>query len=309
VTSGQVAAGGGVAVTGGSPTGVSGGEPVLGGAPVSGAVPAERGGQSDGRQRLGAVAGTGLGMAVLWLSILVLLPLAAVVVKATGGGWSGFWQAISSQEAVTSIEFTVAASAGVALVNAVMGTLIAWVLVRDRFPGKRLLEVVIDIPFALPTIVAGLVMLTLYGQHSPIGLDLYATRPGVLVALLFVTLPFVVRTTQPVLLALETDVEEAAASLGANGYTVFRRIVLPSIGPAIASGTALAFGRAMGEYGSVILIAGGLSRTEVSSQYIYAQFQDGYLSDAAAAATVLLLVSVIVLSLLSAFQHRQVRRG
>lgn len=264
---------------------------------------------SADRVRLGRFAGAGLGVAVLWLSLLVLLPLAAVVAKGTGAGLGAFWSAVSTHEAVSAIRLTVLSSVAVSAVNAVMGTVIAWVLVRDDFPGKRVVEVLIDIPFALPTIVAGLVLNSLYGPRSPVGINWYASRPGVLVALLFVTLPFVVRTVQPVLMALELDAEEAAASLGAGPVATFRRIVLPAIAPAIAAGTALAFGRAMGEYGSVILIAGGLPRTEVASQYIYQQIESGYLPDAAATATVLLLISVVVLAVLSWLQHWAARRG
>ena len=249
-------------------------------------------------------------MAVLWLSLLVLLPLAAVIAKASGAGWHGLANAFTDREARDALLLTVGLSAAIAIVNAVMGTLVAWVLVRDRFFGKRLLEVVIDIPFALPTIVAGLVLLTLYGSTSPLGVNWYATKTGILIALLFVTLPFVVRTVQPVLLALETDVEQAAASLGAQPLTIFRRIVLPAILPAIASGTALAFARAMGEYGSVVLISGGLQfKTEVASMYVYAQLQNGDLADASATATVLLVVSLIVLGSLELVQRRAARRG
>ncbi len=268
-----------------------------------------RAGVGESRSRLRLGSGLGLGAVVLWLSILVLLPLAAVVAKAGGSGWTAFWDAATTKGALTALRLTVLSSLAVTVINAVLGTLIAWVLVRDHFWGKRLLEVAIDVPFALPTIVAGLVMLTLYGQHSPVGLDWYATKRGVLVALLFVTLQFVVRTVEPVLLAMETDVEEAAASLGAGPWTIFRRIVLPSIGPAVASGAALAFGRAMGEYGSVILLAGGLRNTTVASQYVYNQIQDSYFVDAASVATVLLLISVIVLALLGIVQRRQARRG
>jgi len=246
---------------------------------------------------------------VLWLSLLVLIPLAAVVSRAAGAGLSDFWAAVSTGEAVAAIRLTVLAAAGVSLVNAVMGTLVAWVLVREDFPGKRLVEVLIDIPFALPTIVAGLVLTTLYGPESPIGVTWYATRPGVLVALLFVTLPFVVRTVEPVLLSLETEAEQAAASLGAGPVRTFVRIVLPAITPAIASGAALAFGRAMGEYGSVVLISGQLPRTEVASQYIYQQIESGYLPDAAATATVLLGVSVLVLAALNGLRSQAARRG
>jgi sulfate/thiosulfate transport system permease protein len=261
-------------------------------------------------QRLGPAAGTGLGIAVLWLGLLVLLPLAAVLVKATGAGWSGLAQAITGREAVSAIRLTVLCSLGVSVVNGVLGTVIAWVLVRDSFAGQRLLEVLIDIPFALPTIVAGLVLLSLYGTDSPLGYDAYATKPGIVLALLFVTLPFVVRTVQPVLLALETDAEEAARSLGAGPVTSFRRIVLPALLPAILSGCALSFGRAIGEYGSVVLISGQLqNRTEVASLYIYKQVQDDNLAGAAATATVLLAISVLVLAALGLLRRWTARRG
>jgi sulfate transport system permease protein len=258
---------------------------------------------------LGAWSGTGLGVAVLWLSLLVLVPLAAVVAKGAGDGWTGFWSAVSNHAALTAIRLTVVSALAVAAINAVLGTLIAWVLVRDSFPGKRFVEAVIDIPFALPTIVAGLVLLALYGQQSSIGVHWYATNQGVLVALLFVTLPFVVRTVQPVLLALDREAEEAAASLGAEPFTTFRRIVLPAVSPAVASGAALAFGRAMGEYGSVLLISGGLPKTSVASQYVFAKIQNDEYVSAAAVSTVLLLISVVVLAVLGQVQRRAARRG
>jgi sulfate transport system permease protein len=281
-------------------------------APTSVAVRgvARESGVPDGGLRLARGSSIGLGVAVLWLSLLVLVPLTAVVVKGSGSGWHGLANAFTDREARDALYLTVGSSLIVGAVNAVMGTLVAGVLVRDRFWGKRLVEVIIDIPFALPTIVAGLVLLTLYGPRGPFGVNLYATRLGILVALLFVTLPFVVRTVQPVLLALETDVEQAAASLGASPLTIFRRIVLPAIAPAIASGAALAFARAMGEYGSVVLISGGLQfKTEVASMYVYAQLQNGDLADASATATVLLVVSVIVLGLLELLQRRAAHRG
>ena len=261
---------------------------------------------SGSRARLGATSGAGLGVAVLWLSLLVVLPLAAVVAKGAG---SGFWDAVTNHAALAAIRLTVLSALAVAAINAVMGTLIACVLVRDSFQGKRIVEAVIDIPFALPTIVGGLVVLTLYGQQSAVGLDWYATRRGVLIALLFVTLPFVVRTVQPVLLALDREAEEAAASLGAEPFTTFRRIVLPTIAPAIAAGAALAFGRAMGEYGSVLLISGGLPKASVASQYVFKLYQNDQLADAAAVSTVLLLISVVVLTLLGEVQRRAARRG
>ena len=269
-----------------------------------------RAGQPDGRVPLRTAAGLGLGAAVLWLSLLVLLPLAAVVVKGTGNGWSGFWNALTTREALSALRLTVFSSLGVAALNAVIGTLIAWVLVRDSFWGKRVVEVVIDIPFALPTIVAGLVLLTLYGPHSPVGINWYATTKGIILALLFVTLPFVVRTVQPVLLALDREVEEAAASLGASRFTTFRRIVLPAILPAIAGGAGLAFARAMGEYGSVVLISGGLQfKTEISSMYVYSQIENDELAAAAATATALLAISLVVIGLLDIVQRRAARHG
>jgi sulfate/thiosulfate transport system permease protein len=264
------------------------------------------GAASTERARLGAWSGAGLGLGVLWLSVLVLLPLAAVVAKGIG---PGFWDAITSPAALAAIRLTVASALIVAAVNAVLGTLVAWVLVRDSFWGKRVVEAVIDIPFALPTIVAGLVLLALYGQHSAIGIDWFATRRGVLVALLFVTLPFVVRAVEPVLLALDPEAEEAATSLGAGPFTAFRRIVLPAIAPAIASGAALAFGRAMGEYGSVLLISGGLPKASVASQYVFGQIEDDRYAQAAAVSTVLLLISVAVLAVLGEVQRRAARRG
>ena len=247
-------------------------------------------------------------MAVLWLSLLVLLPLAAVVVKAGGAGVSGFTHAFTDAQSLQALRLTLLCAFAVTVVNAIMGTLIAWVLVRDEFPGKRVIEVLIDIPFALPTIVAGIVMLKLYGHGSPVGLDWYATKKGVVVALLFVTLPFVVRSVQPVLESLERDVEEAAGSLGAGPITTFRRIVLPALAPAILSGSALAFGRAMGEYGSVILIGGGLPKTNVASQFIYTQIENDQLSDAAATATILLMISFLVMVILGLVRTWVARR-
>ena len=284
-----------------------------GGAPPP-AAPVRRGrrgrGTDTSRVRLGAWSGTGLGVAVLWLSLLVLLPLAAVVIKAAGLGFGGFWDAITDQTALKSIVLTVVAAAIVTVVNAVFGTLIAYVLARDTFPGRRVLETVIDIPFALPTIVAGLVMLTLYGAQSPVDLNLYATRPGIVVALLFVTLPFVVRTVQPVLEVLDRDAEQAAASLGASPLTVFRRIVLPALLPAIVSGSALAFARALGEYGSVVLISGNIAgRTQVASMVVYNQIQVDQLGNAAAVSTALLVIAVVVIVGLGTVQRWAARRG
>lgn len=264
---------------------------------------------NEGRLRLGRGSALGLGTAVLWLSILVLIPLAAVVAQAFSGGWSGFWESITRPSALRALRLTVISSLIVAVVNAVMGTLLAWVLTRDRFPGRRLLDVVIDIPFALPTIVAGLVLLSVYGSDSPVGITLLGTQRAIVFALLFVTLPFVVRSVQPVLLALDREVEQAAACLGAPPRTIFRRVVLPLLLPAVASGAALSFARAMGEYGSVLLISGGLDRTRVSSMYAYQQIQNYDFVGASATATVLLAVSLLVILSLDVLQHVVARRG
>jgi sulfate/thiosulfate transport system permease protein len=259
--------------------------------------------------RLGAASGLGLGTAVLWLSLLVLIPLAAVIVQAFDSGWAGFWHAITTLQAKQTLELTIVSSLVVAVLNAVMGTLIAWVLVRDEFPGKRVLEFVIDIPFALPTIVAGLVLLAVYGTDSPVDITLLGTRRAVVLGLLFVTMPFVVRSVEPVLHALDKESELAAACLGAGAWTTFRRIVFPLLLPAIASGAALAFARAMGEYGSVLLISGGRDRTQVASQVIFAKIENYDFVSAASIATVLLLLSLVVIVLLDVLQRRMARRG
>jgi sulfate/thiosulfate transport system permease protein len=232
--------------------------------------------------------------------VLVLLPIAALMAKSSSGGLGAFWREISNPEALAAIKLTLAVSAIVVLVNAVFGTLIAWVLVRDEFPGKRVVNALIDLPFALPTIVAGVVLLALYGQGSPIGVDVAFTRASVALALLFVTLPFVVRSVQPVLGELDLSMEEAAASLGAGPATVLRRIVLPSLLPAIVSGVALSFARAVGEYGSLVLITGNLPfKTEAGSVYIFGQIQNENLPGAAAVSVVLLLAALVVLGALA----------
>lgn len=267
-----------------------------------------------GVQSLRVRSGAGLGVAMVWMSLIVLIPLAAVVGHAFDDGWSGFWSSVSGREARDAIVLSVVISALVAVTNAVIGPLVAWVLVRDEFPGKGVVDLVVDIPFALPTIVAGLVMLALYGHQSPVGVDLFGTRAGILVALLFVTLPFTVRTVQPVLADLDRDVEQAAASLGAGPAATFRRVILPPIVPGIVSGAALSFARALGEYGSIVLISSNLPyKTEIASSFIFAQVQNAddpaaALRQASAVATMLLLGSALVLVLLDLLRRRAVRR-
>lgn len=266
--------------------------------------------RSRGPRDLTPASRVGLGVGVLWFSILALIPLVAVVVETSQGGWDAFARALTTPQTAAAIRLTVLNALGVTALNAVMGTVIAWVLVRDSFPGRRILEVVIDIPFALPTIVAGLVLLTLYGPTSPVGVNVANTAWSVTLALAFVTLPFVVRTVQPVLAELDRDVEEAAASLGARPFTVLRRIVLPALIPAIAAGSSLSFARGISEYGSLVLLSGNLPmRTEVASVRILAYLENGDQTSAAAVATVLLAVSLVALVTLDLLQRRVVNRG
>ncbi|MFC6243010.1 sulfate ABC transporter permease subunit CysT [Knoellia sp. GCM10027112] len=245
----------------------------------------------------------------LWLSLIVLLPLAALTVASLEEGLAGFWEAVTAPVALASLRVTVGVSVVVALVNALMGTLIAWVLVRDDFPGKRIVNALIDLPFALPTIVASIVLLSLYGPSSPVNIHLNATQGGLVVALAFVTLPFVVRSVQPVLIEADREVEEAAASLGSDSWTTFRRVVLPTLMPAIVSGTGLAFARAIGEYGSVVLIGGNIPReTQVASQYIQQQIEIDRPVNAAAVSVALLAIAFLTLFLLRLYISRAQQR-
>jgi sulfate transport system permease protein len=242
------------------------------------------------------------GVVITWLSIIVLIPLAAVVLRSTEDGLSAFWNAISEPEAQSAIRLTVITSFVVVAINAVMGTLIAWVLVRDEFPGKRIVNSIIDLPFALPTIVAGLTLLALYGNDSPIGINVTYTKVAVGLALLFVTLPFVVRAVQPVLHEIDEEMEEAAASLGASNRRIFRSIVLPNLTPAIIAGCALAFARAIGEFGSLVLITGNIPfDTQVASVYIFGRIESDNTTAAAAVSVLLLVIAVLVLFLLNLF--------
>lgn len=262
------------------------------------------------RRRGSPSLGFGVGVATLYLSLIVFIPLAAIVAKAFDKGWAGFWQAVTAPEAAAALRLTLVLGMAVAAVNALAGTLIAWVLVRDDFAGKRVIDGIIDLPFALPTIVAGLVLLALYGSNSPVHVNLAYARTGVMTALLFVTLPFVVRTVQPVLIELDRDMEEAAASLGAPRLTIFRRVVLPNLMPAIAAGTALSFARAISEFGATVLISGNIPfKTEVASVQIFSQIESDNTLAAAAVSTVLLVAALVVLLALQGLQRWAVKRG
>jgi sulfate transport system permease protein len=252
----------------------------------------------------------GLGVGMLWFSLLVLIPLAAIVVTASDHGLATYKDTLTDTRTWDALKLTVGVSLLTTAVNMVMGTLIAWVLVRDRFWGKRILDLVIDIPFAMPTIVAGLVLLGLYGPRGPLGINVSNTPASVTLALAFVTLPFIVRTVQPVLAELDADVEEAAASLGARRLTTLRRIVLPSIIPAVAAGAALSFARAISEYGSLVLLSGMLPyRTEVVSVRVLSFIEGGDRTSAAALATIMLGVALFVIVALDVIQRRMARRG
>ncbi|MFL6062487.1 MAG: sulfate ABC transporter permease subunit CysT [Marmoricola sp.] len=274
------------------------------------ALPSGRRRRTRSTRSLGPSATLGLGITLTWFSILVLIPLTAVVVTAAGGGWPEFWDTITSSQTANALKLTIGQALLVTAINVVMGTALAWVLVRDRFFGKRVLDVVIDVPFALPTVVAGLVLLSLYGPRSPLGVDVANTRTAVFLAIAFVTLPFVVRTTQPVLEALDRDVEEAAASLGASRMTTFRRVVLPALVPAITAGAALSFARAIGEYGSLVLLSGSLpNRTEVASVRILSFLENGDQAAAASIASILLVVALAVIVALDLLQRKVASRG
>jgi sulfate/thiosulfate transport system permease protein len=251
-----------------------------------------------------AATALSLGFVTLFLTVMVALPIAALVWEARSDGAQSFWDAITEPQAVAALKLTLGAAAIVALLNAVLGTITAWVLVRDDFRGKSAVNAIIDLPFALPTIVAGLTLLALYGPQSPVGVDVAYTRTAIVLAMMFVTLPFVVRTVQPVLQELDPELEQAAHSLGASQATTFRRIVFPNLLPGILSGIALAFAKAVGEFGALVIITGNIPfKSEVSSVYIFGRIESGDSAAAAATAVVLLAISFVTLLSIGAIRH------
>ena len=260
--------------------------------------------------------GLSLGITILWLSLIILIPLSAVFVKSGSEGWHVFWAAAASPRALAAYRLSFGAAALAAAMNCLFGLLLAWVLVRYTFPGRRLLSAVIDLPFALPTAVAGIALTALYADTGIIGRFLEAAglpvayRPaGVVLALTFIGLPFVVRTVEPVLAAASSEVEEAALTLGATRLQTFWRVVLPTVAPALATGFALAFARGAGEYGSVIFIAGNVPyKSEIAPLLIVTQLEEYSYAGAAAIACVMLLISFALLLLLNLLQHWQQRR-
>jgi sulfate transport system permease protein len=248
------------------------------------------------------------GAVGLYLSLIVLIPLAAVVARSAEGGLAGFWTAATRPQALAALQLSLVVSLLVVAINAVFGTVVAWVLVRDEFPGKGAVNALIDLPFALPTIVAGLTLIALYGPKSPLGINVAYSRAGVGLALLFITLPFVVRAVQPVLAELDREMEEAAAALGAGAWTTFRLVVLPNLLPAILAGSGLGFARAIGEFGSVVLISGNIPfRTEVAAVHVFGQVENDRVVSAAVLSVVLLATSLLVLVAISLLERRSLK--
>ncbi len=261
--------------------------------------------------------GVTLGLTLLWLSLIVLIPLAGLVAKAASLGMAGFVAAVASPRVLASLYLSFSVSFFAALVNLVFGLVIAWVLVRYEFPGRRVVDALVDIPFALPTAVAGIALTTIYAPEgvigrllAPFGVKVSFTPLGILVALIFIGLPFVVRTVQPVLADLDTEVEEVAASLGATRLASFIRVILPTILPALATGFALAFARAVGEYGSVIFIAGNLPMvSEIAPLLIVVRLEEFAYEEATAIAVTMLVAALLILLLINALQVWARRRG
>jgi sulfate transport system permease protein len=258
-----------------------------------------------------------LGFTLLYLSLIVLIPLSALFFKTATLGWSGFWDVVTGDRVLASLRVTFTTSFAAAAVNAFFGLVVAWVLVRYSFPGKRIVDALVDLPFALPTAVAGITLATLYAPNGWLGQHFAAhdikvayTPLGIVVALTFIGLPFVVRTVQPVLADVEAEVEEAAASLGAGRWDVFRRVIFPAVFPALLTGFALAFARAIGEYGSVIFIAGNMPYiSEISPLLIVAKLEQYDYAGATAIAVAMLLISFALLLGINALQWWSSRRG
>ncbi|WP_058301553.1 sulfate ABC transporter permease subunit CysT [Gorillibacterium timonense] len=256
--------------------------------------------------------GLSMGFTVLYLSLIVLIPLSAVFLKAATLSWDKLWQTVTNSRVLASLEVTFYTSFVAAVINAVFGFVIAWVLVRYRFPGRRLVDGIIDIPFALPTAVAGIALTTIYSQNGwvgrllePLGIKAAFSPLGIIIALTFIGLPFVVRTLQPVLEELEKDLEEAAASLGAYRWTIFRRVILPELIPPLLTGFALAFARSLGEYGSVVFISGNMPmKTEIAPLLIMTKLEQFDYAGATAIAALMLLLSFLLLFAINLLQWK-----
>ncbi|MCO8085223.1 sulfate ABC transporter permease subunit CysT [Acinetobacter lwoffii] len=260
--------------------------------------------------------GLSLGFTLAYLSLIVLIPLSAVFIKSLGIGWDGLWEILSSERILKSLQLSFTAAIVAALVNVVFGLLLAWCLVRYSFPGKRIVDALVDLPFALPTAVAGIALTSLYaptgwiGQYlEPIGIQVAYTPIGITLALIFIGLPFVVRTVQPVLSDLETELEEAASALGANRFQILTKVIFPILLPALITGFALAFARGVGEYGSVIFIAGNQPfETEIAPLMIISRLEEYDYAGATTIAVVMLLISFVMLFLINLLQAWASRR-
>jgi len=261
--------------------------------------------------------GLALGFTVFYLSLIVLIPLSTLFWKSAGLGWAGFWQAVTAPRVVASYKLTFGASLAAAAVNGVFGLIVTWVLVRYRFPGRRLMDALVDFPFALPTAVAGITLTTLYAPNgwlgeplARLGIKAAFTPLGVTIALTFIGLPFVVRTLQPVLESLDPEVEEAAASLGASRFQTIARVVVPALFPAWLTGVALAFARALGEYGSVVFIAGNMPmKTEITPLLIITKLEQYDYAGATAIAVVTMVASFSMLLAINRLQSWSARLG
>jgi sulfate/thiosulfate transport system permease protein len=261
--------------------------------------------------------GITLGISLAWLSLIVLIPLAGLFVRAASLGLPGFWQVVTSPRVLAALQLSFTAAFAAAAINAVLGLVVAWVLVRYDFAGRRLVDALIDIPFALPTAVAGIALTALYAENgwigallAPLGIKVAFTPLGILVALVFIGLPFVVRTVQPVLADIASDIEEAATTLGASRLQIFGRVILPLIFPALATGFALAFARALGEYGSVIFIAGNLPMvSEIAPLLIVIRLSEFAYAEATAIAVAMLVGSFVLLLLINLLQRWSRQRG
>ncbi|OTG68133.1 sulfate ABC transporter permease subunit CysT [Acinetobacter sp. ANC 4470] len=260
--------------------------------------------------------GLSLGFTLAYLSLIVLIPLSAVFIKSLGIGWDGLWEILSSERILKSLQLSFSAALIAALINVVFGLLLAWCLVRYNFPGKRIVDALVDLPFALPTAVAGIALTSLYaptgwiGQYlEPLGIQVAYTPIGITLALIFIGLPFVVRTVQPVLSDLETELEEAASALGANRFQIVTKIILPILFPALLTGFALAFARGVGEYGSVIFIAGNQPfETEIAPLMIISRLEEYDYAGATTIAVVMLVLSFAILFLINLLQAWASRR-
>ena len=260
--------------------------------------------------------GMSLGYTVLYLSLIVLVPLAALVLKTAGMSFQEFWEAVSDPRVVASYKLTFGASLAAALINAFFGLIVAWTLVRYSFPGKRFIDALVDLPFALPTAVSGIALTTVYAKNGwigqwlePLGIQVAFAPPGIIIALTFIGLPFVVRTLEPAIVELERELEEAASLLGATRVQTFRRVMFPAIMPAFVTGVTLAFARALGEYGSVVFIAGNMPmKTEITTLLIIQKLEQYDQNGATAIAFVMLVASFALLLVINVLQWWFTRR-